>query len=59
MPQEANYYDSKGEILLMHGDEQGALEMWQKVLELDPDFLSKHEGGTDFYKKLKERGLIK
>ena len=58
-PQNANYYDSKGEILMMKGDEQGALEMWKKVLELDPDFLSKYEGGTDLYKKLKERNLIK
>ena len=58
MPEKANYYDSKGEILLMKGDEQEAVKMWQKVLELDPDFLSKHEDGTDFYKQLKARGLI-
>jgi hypothetical protein len=42
----------------MNGDEQGALEMWRKVLELNPDFLSKYEGGTELYKKLKERKLI-
>ena len=58
MPEEANFYDSKGEILLMKGDEQEAVKMWQKVLELDPDFLKKHEDGTDFYKQLKEKGLI-
>lgn len=58
MPEEANFYDSKGEILLMKGDEQEAVKMWQKVLELDPDFLQKYEGGTDFYKQLKEKGLI-
>jgi tetratricopeptide (TPR) repeat protein len=58
MPEEANYYDSKGEILLMKGDEQEAVKMWQKVLELDPDFLSKHDGGTPLYGKLKEKGLI-
>ena len=58
MPEDADYYDTKGEILLMKGDEQEAVKMWQKVLELDPDFLKKYEGGTDFYKQLKEKGLI-
>ena len=58
MPEEANFYDSKGEILLMKGDEQEAVKMWQKVQELDPDFLQKYEGETDFYKQLKEKGLI-
>ena len=58
IPEEANLYDSKGEILLMKGDEQEAVKMWQKVLELDPDFLKKYDGGTDFYKQLKEKGLI-
>ena len=58
MPEEANFYDSKGEILLMKGDEQEAVKMWQKVLELDPDFLKKYDGGTDFYKQLKEKGLL-
>ena len=56
---DANLYDSKGEMLLMKGDEQGALEMWLKVMEVDPDFLSKHNGKTPLYEQLKERGLIK
>ena len=54
--EEANYYDSKGEILLMKGDEAGAVEMWKKVMALDPDFLSTNQ--SDLYKQLKERGLI-
>ena len=57
-PEDANLYDSKGEILLMKGDEKEAVKMWQKVLELEPNFLKKYEGGTDFYKQLKEKGLI-
>ena len=59
-PEIANYYDSKGEFLLMKGDEKGALEMWHKVIELDPNFLKKYEdeGGTDFYKQLIEKKLI-
>ena len=57
-PDEPNYYDSKGEILLMKGDEKGALEMWKKVMELDPDFLLKYDGSTELYRQLKERGLI-
>ena len=56
MPEEANFYDTKGEILLMKGDEQEAVKMWQKVLELDPDFLKTHN--SDLYKLLKEKGLI-
>lgn len=57
-PNDANYYDSKGEILLMNGNQQGALEMWQKVMELDSDFLSKHHGTTELYRQLKERKLV-
>lgn len=62
MPNEPNYYDSKGEILLMSGDEQGALTMWRKVLELDPEFLmhlEENESESELYKQLKEKGLVK
>ena len=58
MPEDANLYDSKGEILLMKGDEQEALKMWHKVLELDPQFLDKHNGSTPLYEQLKEKGHI-
>lgn len=61
-PNEPNYYDSKGEILLMSDDEKGALEMWQKVLELDPDFLKHLEengSASELYKGLKEKRLVK
>ena len=57
-PENADYYDSKGEILLMKGDEHAALMMWFKVIELDPDFLLKYNGETDFHRQLKEKGLI-
>ena len=57
-PEDAEYYDSKGEILLMKGDEQGAIVMWRKVMELDPDFLLKHNGETELHRQLKEKGLI-
>jgi tetratricopeptide (TPR) repeat protein len=57
-PSEANYYDSKGEILLMMDDWDGALEMWDKVLEVDPEFLSRYKNGTDFYHQLTRMGLI-
>ncbi len=59
MPDNANYYDSKGEILLMKGNEKEAVKMWQKVLELDPDFLSKHNGETELHQQLKAKKLIK
>ena len=55
-PEEAYFYDTKGEILLMKGDEQEAVKTWQKVLELDPDFLIFND--SDLYKQLKEKGLI-
>ncbi len=58
IPGEANFYDSKGEILLMKGDEQGALKMWQKVQQLSPEFLQEYEGYSNLYKQLKEKGLI-
>ncbi len=56
-PKEANLYDSKGEFLLMKGDNKGALKMWNKVLELDPDFLSTYKT-TELYEGLKKLQLI-
>ena len=58
MPQEANYLDTKGEILLMKGDEQGALEMWKKVIELNPKFVEQMGENSNLYKQLKAKGLI-
>ena len=37
-PEEANYYDTKGEILYLSGDKEGAKAMWEKVISLEPDF---------------------
>ena len=50
MPDEPNFYDSKGEILLLKGDKKGAKKMWKEVINLDPDFPTKHE--TVLYRKL-------
>ena len=58
-PEDANLYDSKGEILLMQGKEQEALKMWQKVLELNPKFLDDYPKGTNLSNGLKANGLIK
>ena len=60
-PKEANYYDSKGEILLMRnnpGDEKDAVEMWKKIMIIDPDFLIKYNGTTPFYEELRRRRLV-
>ena len=57
-PENSIWDDSEDEKLLMKDDKQEAVKMWQKVLEVDPDFLSKNEDGTEFYKQLKARGLI-
>jgi len=58
MPTEANYYDTKGEILLMKGDTQKALLMWKKVLECNPNFVADTKGRSELYGKLKELKLI-
>ena len=39
------------------GKNDAALEMWQKAIEIDPDFLSKHNS-TPLYEGLKALGLI-
>ena len=57
-PGDANYYDTKGEILLMKGDTQGAVGMWHKVLELNPQFVQQMGENSNLYKQLKEKGLI-
>ena len=56
-PANAILYDSKGEILLMKGDKKGALKMWHKVMELEPDFLTRNTE-TNLHKLLVENGLI-
>lgn len=55
----ADLYDTKGEILLMQGKNDEALAAWDKVLELNKDYLKENPEGTDFSNKLKELGLIK
>ena len=59
IPDEANYYDSKGEFCVMQGRFNRALLMWKKVMELSPDFLqNKKDKTTPLYDKLKEQGLL-
>lgn len=55
---EANLYDTKGEILLMAGKEVEAVKMWNKVIELEPEFLSTHSE-SELYKQLKSKKLVK
>lgn len=56
-PKEANYFDSKGEILLMQGKEDEALEMWKKVVSINPHFLKEYSSSV-LHERLLERGLI-
>ena len=56
LPDKPDGYNDKGVILLMKGDTEGALEMYHRVKELDPDFLQTHD--SDLYKQLKEKGLL-
>lgn len=57
-PSVPNFYDSKGEILLMQGRNDEALTMWKKVLELNPNFLDDYPEGTNLSNGLKKLGLI-
>ena len=57
-PDIADFYDTKGEILLMQGKNAEALEMWKKVQELNPNFLNDHPDGTNLSNGLKALGLI-
>lgn len=58
LPDNANFYDSKGEIFLLQGRNDEALEMWRKVLELKPNFLDDYPDGTELSYGLKKLGLI-
>jgi len=42
--------------VLMMDKAQEAKQMWEKVLELDPQFLETHQ--SPLHKQLKEKGLI-
>jgi len=55
-PTDANYLDSKGEILLMMGRNAEAAAIWKRVIKMDPDFLRNHD--SVLYKKLSGLGLI-
>lgn len=50
IPVEANYYDSKGEILYKMGNKKEARAMWNKVVSLEPDFAQKNN--SELYKLL-------
>ena len=58
MPEEANYNDSKSEILLMKGDEQEAVKMWNKILEMNPHFIEQFGANSILFKQLKAKDLI-
>lgn len=49
-PEEAYYYDSKGEILYMKGDKQGARNMWEKVISINSNFVEEYD--SELYKLL-------
>lgn len=57
-PDNSNFYDSKGEILLMQGRNDEALGMWKKVQELNLNFLDNYPDGTNLSNGLKKLGLL-
>lgn len=48
-PNDPNFYDSKGEILSMKGDRDGAKAMWDKIISLDPKY---GDNNTNLYRYL-------
>ena len=58
LPFDPNYYDTKGEILCMAGQWEDVVPLWNRVISIDPDYVVHHDGGTPFYRYLKERGLL-
>ena len=48
-PQNADWYDSKGEFLFKKGNKSGAKAMWNKIISIDPKY---SDNKTDFYKLL-------
>ena len=55
-PDNANYYDSKGEIMFMIGAKNIALDLWEKVMEIEPNFAQTHH--SVLYLNLLGEGLI-
>lgn len=55
-PDNADWYDTKGYFLLQQERVGEAKQLWQKVLELEPNHLD--YGYSDLYELLKERDLI-
>lgn len=55
-PDDPNIYDSKGEILFLMGSYDEAIKMWEKVLELNPDFLKTTD--SKLFQYLESEGLI-
>jgi len=48
-PEEANWYDSKGEIYYIFKNYQKAKEMWLKVKSINPDFYTKYDTELNKY----------
>lgn len=56
-PEDANLYDSRGEMLWHLGKKKEAKEMWEKAIQTDPDFLDKY-GETTLYTLLEENDML-
>ena len=50
IPSEINFYDTKGEILVLKGNMQAAFDISQKIKALDPDYFNKNK--SEWYKNL-------
>ncbi|MBQ1851389.1 MAG: sel1 repeat family protein, partial [Paludibacteraceae bacterium] len=54
-PENPFWYDRKGEICIMEKDTVKAMEVWERILQIDPEFADKD---TEFYRALFKDGTI-
>ena len=58
-PDNLSFYDSKGEFYSRMGDEKQALEIWNKIISLNPKFVENDTRFVQYIKKLSERKVQK
>lgn len=57
-PNNAEFYDTKGEIYITQGQFDNALKMWNKIMELNSNYLQDYPDGTNLSNRLKKLNLI-
>lgn len=58
LPNNPNLLDSKGEFYIRKGDFTSAVQMWNEIIKVDPNFLDAYPNGTELYNQLMTKQLI-